>query len=348
MISKEQVIERLKTIKYPGFSRDIVSFGIIKDIVIQDSSVTVYLNFTTKDQKIKEQISTLVQEQIESMYDVADVQLQISESQQQPSHAPGGKKTQKLLTDVKYKIAIASGKGGVGKSTVAVNIALALTKQGARVGLLDADIYGPNVPIMMGTHERPKGSDDMILPLEKYGIKIMSIGFFLEDQTPVIWRGPLVGKAIEQLMRDVKWGDLDFFIIDMPPGTGDAQLSISSLTDLDGCLLVSTPQDVALADVIKGVYMFKKVNVEVLGLIENMSYFVCPHCNERTDIFAHGNTKKACKENNVPFIGEIPLDPKIRIGSDTGEPVVMGESDSPQAKAFFDITGQILEKFPSS
>ena len=349
VLTKEVVIERLKTIKYPGFSRDIVSFGIIKDIEIQNSTVNVVLSVTTQNQQVKDQIVTLVQEQLETMEQVQTVNLKTISPEaapQQAPHAPADKKREKLLKDVKYKIAVASGKGGVGKSTVAVNLALALAKKGAKVGLLDADIYGPNIPIMLGVDEQPKGQDGKVLPFEKYGIKLMSIGFFLDANAPIIWRGPLVGKAIEQLMRDVTWEDIDYFIVDMPPGTGDAQISLSSLIDLSGSVVISTPQDVALADVVKGVKMFQKVDVEILGLIENMSYFLCPHCDERTEIFSHGTTKKACEQLGVPFLGEIPLDTLIRIGGDEGKPIVATQPESTQAASFFTLADQILQKMP--
>ena len=358
-ITKNQVLERLKTIKYPGFSRDIVSFGLIKDVFVQGASVKVIMNITSGDKKIRDQIPELVREQLETMPDVENVAIETLANQEQqqsypsghPSghpigHAPGIKSGEKLLKDVNYKIAVSSGKGGVGKSTVAVNLALALAVKGARVGLLDGDIHGPNIPIMTGISEKPKGKDNKILPISKFGIKIMSIGFFLEKKMPVIWRGPMVGKAIEQLIRDVVWEDLDFFIIDMPPGTGDAQLSLSSLIDLTGSIVVSTPQDVALADVIKGVKMFQKVDVEILGLIENMSYFICPHCEKRTEIFAHGNTKKVCLDLDVPFIGEIPLDAEIRRGGDSGKPIVVAKPESSQALAFGEIAENILIKMP--
>lgn len=345
-LNKESVIERLKMIKYPGFSRDIVSFGIVKNLVIRDSSVFVTLNITSQNQQVREQIVTLVREQLESLPGVKKVELQTEVPEAPPSHAPSERAAEKLLSNVKYKIAVASGKGGVGKSTVAVNLALALADRGARVGLFDADIYGPNIPIMLGTREQPRGKEGKVLPLERYGIKLMSIGFFLEGNAPVIWRGPLVGKAIEQLMRDVAWEGIDFFLVDMPPGTGDAQLSLSSLIDLSGAIMVSTPQDVALADVIKGVKMFQKVNVTILGLVENMSYFVCPHCGERSEIFDHGNTQKACAELDVPYLGEIPFHTSIRIGSDQGKPIVVTEPESVQAQAFFEIAEKVIEKMP--
>ncbi len=352
VLSRELVMDRLKTIKYPGFSRNIISFGVVKNVTIQDSTVKVQLNFTTQNAEIREQIAILVREQLETMQQVKNVELQTTaQTAQAPpqasvSHAPADRESEKLLMDTKYRIAVASGKGGVGKSTVAVNLAIALAKRGARVGLLDADIYGPNIPIMLGAYEKPKGRDNKVLPLERYGIKLMSIGFFLDENSPIIWRGPLVGKAIEQLMRDVAWEDIDFFIVDMPPGTGDAQISLSSLTKLSGSVMVSTPQNVALTDVIKGVKMFQKVDVAIIGMVENMSYFICPHCGERTDIFAHGNTEKTSRNLGVPFLGSIPLDTAIREGGDEGKPIVAMRPDSPQAESFFAIADKILEKMP--
>ncbi|HHM24015.1 MAG TPA: iron-sulfur cluster carrier protein ApbC [Bacteroidetes bacterium] len=348
MINKDQVIERLKTVKYPGYSRDVVSFGVIKDVIIENSKVTLKLNLTSKDPKVRESIATMVREQVESMPGVTEVKLEQAAQEEKAgvSHAPGVKTSTKLLSDVKYKIAVASGKGGVGKSTVAVNLAVALAKRGARVGLFDADIYGPNMPMMMGASEKPKGQGERILPIERYGIKLMSIGFFIEKNNPVIWRGPLVGKAIEQLLRDVIWEDIDYFIFDMPPGTGDAQLSLSSLVNLSGSVIVTTPQEVALSDAVKGVLMFQKVDVPTLGIVENMSYFICPHCGKETDIFGRGGGKRISEELGVPFLGEVPLDPKIRELGDAGTPPVLAEPDSRYAQAFFSIADKILEKLP--
>jgi ATP-binding protein involved in chromosome partitioning len=236
-------------------------------------------------------------------------------------------------------IAVASGKGGVGKTTVAVNFALALAQTGAKVGLLDADIYGPNVPMMTGTEGKqltgaPSGK---IAPIEKYGLKIVSIGYVNQGDTAVIWRGPLVGRMIQQFLTDVEWGELDYLIVDLPPGTGDAQLTLSQSVALTGAVIVTTPQDVALTDAKKGINMFRKVEVPVLGVIENMSYFQCPHCSGRTEIFAHGGGKAAAEKFGVPFLGEVPLDTTIREGGDEGKPVVAQNDDSPVKKAFQQI-----------
>jgi len=247
------------------------------------------------------------------------------------------------MPNAKHIIAVASGKGGVGKSTVAVNFAIALAQTGAKVGLLDADIYGPNVPMMTGTEGKqltgaPSGK---IMPIEKYGLKIISIGFANQGDAAVIWRGPLVGRMIQQFLTDVEWGELDYLIVDMPPGTGDAQLTLSQSVALTGAVIVSTPQDVALSDAKKGINMFRKVNVPVLGLIENMSYFACPHCGERTEIFSHGGAKIAAQKFDVPFLGEVPLDIRIREGGDQGEPIVAQKSDSPIKEAFRTIAAQL-------
>ena len=226
-----------------------------------------------------------------------------------------------LIPTVKHTIAISSGKGGVGKSTVAVNLACALVKQGARVGLMDADMYGPNVPMMMGVHKQPEQQDGKLLPAESHGVKLISMGFFVPEETPLTWRGPMIHTAIQQFFRDVLWGDLDYLLVDLPPGTGDAQLSISQLVPLSGAVIVTTPQEVALHDSRKGLVMFQKVNVPILGIIENMSYYVCGKCGERTEIFSYGGGERAAEKLGLPFLGRIPIDPAIRAGGDSGMPI---------------------------
>ena len=247
-----------------------------------------------------------------------------------------------FLPGVKHVIAISSGKGGVGKSTVSVNLAVAMGLSGARVGLLDADIYGPNIPMMMGIEKTPEQRDGKISPAESHGVKLISMGFFVPEDQAVVWRGPMVHTAIQQLFRDVLWGELDYLLIDLPPGTGDAQLTLSQLVPLAGAVTVTTPQEVALHDVRKGMMMFQKVNVPLLGIVENMSYFVCGHCGERTEIFAHGGGERAAETLGVPFLGRVPIDPAIREGGDTGRPLVVADPNSPQAKAFREIAGQIM------
>ncbi|RMH07097.1 MAG: ATP-binding protein [Nitrospirae bacterium] len=248
---------------------------------------------------------------------------------------------QHLLPTVKYIIAISSGKGGVGKSTVAANLSVALTQLGAKVGLLDADIYGPNIPMMMGVHAAPGKEGDKIKPAQAYGVEVMSMGFFVPEDTAVVWRGPMVHTAIQQFFRDVLWGDLDYLLVDLPPGTGDAQLSLSQLIPLTGAVAVTTPQEVALHDVRKGLMMFTKVNVPLLGIIENMSYFVCGHCGTRTDIFSHAGGEQAAKKFNIPFLGRIPIDPAIREGGDCGVPIVVANPSSPQTQAFKDVAAAL-------
>ncbi len=239
-----------------------------------------------------------------------------------------------VLPGVKHVIAVASGKGGVGKSTVSTNLSVALAQGGARVGLMDADIYGPNIPMMMGVPEPPEKEGDKIKPAEAHGVKVMSMGFFVPEETAIVWRGPMVHTAIQQFFRDVLWGDLDYLLVDLPPGTGDAQLSLSQIVPLTGVVTVTTPQEVALYDVRKGLMMFKKVNVPLLGVIENMSFFVCGHCGERTEIFSFAGGERAAQKFEIPFLGRIPLDPAIREGGDAGMPIVAADPKSPLTLAF--------------
>jgi ATP-binding protein involved in chromosome partitioning len=260
-----------------------------------------------------------------------------------PGHVSGQHEQAKpnLLPDVKHIIAVSSGKGGVGKSTVAANLAVALAASGAKVGLIDADIYGPNIPRMLGVRTPPEQKDGKLLPAESHGVKLISMAFFVPEDTAIVWRGPMVHTAIQQFFRDVVWGELDYLLIDLPPGTGDAQLSISQLVTLAGVITVTTPQEVALHDVRKGMTMFQKVNVPLLGIVENMSYYVCGHCGERTEIFSHGGGERAAEKLGVPFLGHIPIDPAIRAGGDEGMPIVIAQPDSPLAKAFMAMAEKI-------
>jgi ATP-binding protein involved in chromosome partitioning len=250
-----------------------------------------------------------------------------------------------ILQDVRFKIAVASGKGGVGKSTVAANLALALQRLGHGVGLMDSDIYGPSQQMMMGIDEKPfVNPENQIVPIERYGVKVMSLGFLMDVDQPVIWRGPMVMKAVEQFLQDVAWGRLDYLIIDLPPGTGDAQLTLTQKIHLSGAVIVTTPQDVSLIDARKGLAMFQKVNVPVLGIIENMSYFICPQCGHREEIFKHGGGKKTADLLKVPFLGEIPLDPKVTLGGDSGRPIVAGDPEGGVTKAYLAIAESIAGK----
>ena len=256
---------------------------------------------------------------------------------------PQQQQKENLIPEVQNLIAISSGKGGVGKSTVTANLAVALRLTGLEVGIMDADIYGPNIPIMMGVTEPPKKEGEKILPAEGHGVKVMSMGFFVPEETPVVWRGPMVHGAIQQFFRDVLWGKLDYLLIDLPPGTGDVQLTLSQLVPLTGAITVTTPQEVALHDVRKGIMMFQKVNVPNLGVIENMSYHVCSHCGERSEIFSHGGGERAAEKFEVPFLGSIPLDTAIRQGGDMGTPIVIADPSSPQAKSFREIAATLVK-----
>jgi ATP-binding protein involved in chromosome partitioning len=261
----------------------------------------------------------------------------------QPSHGtPSPQGTTNLIPDVRHVIAVSSGKGGVGKSTVAANLACALALTGAKVGLLDADLYGPNIPMMMGSTRGPEQQEGKILPVETHGVKLISMAFLVPEDTPLVWRGPMVHQYLQAFLRDVLWGELDYLLIDLPPGTGDVQLSLSQMVPLAGAITVTTPQEVALHDVRKGMAMFQKVNVPLLGIIENMSFFICGHCGERTEIFSHGGGERAAEKLGVPFLGRIPIDPAIRDGGDTGHPIVVADPSSPQAAAFRAIAQKLV------
>jgi len=261
---------------------------------------------------------------------------------------PQGTEHDNPIPDVKHVIAVSSGKGGVGKSTVAVNLSVSLALSGAKVGLMDADIYGPNIPMMMGVTQPPEKEGEKIKPAEGHGIKVISMGYFVPDDTPVVWRGPMVHSAIQQFFRDVVWGALDYLLIDLPPGTGDVQLTLSQLVPLTGAVTVTTPQEVALHDVRKGIMMFKKVNVPILGIIENMSYFICGHCGERSEIFSYGGGERAAEKFGVPFLGRIPIDQTIREGGDQGMPIAIAQPTSPQAALFKDVAESLVKQIRQS
>jgi ATP-binding protein involved in chromosome partitioning len=343
MLDNKSVLEALKEVKYPGFSRDIVSFGIVDSININDAAVQVNLVLKSQDTSIGDKIKNDVGNYLEKKFPdyKFDIVLDVKPPQQ---HGPQKSAPVAYLPSVKYKVAVASGKGGVGKSTVAVNLAVALAKIGIKTGLLDADIYGPSIPLMFGAKDKPYYDGEKIHPLEAYGVQIMSLGFLVDNDDAVIWRGALVTRALQQLMQDVKWPELDIMLFDMPPGTGDAQLTLSQSVALDGAVIVSTPQDVALMDAVKGVKMFRKVNVPIVGIIENMSYFICPDCGTRTDIFSHGGVAKECDKHDTKLLGEIPIDAEIRIGGDEGKPIVESNPESAQSKAFFTIAEKIKEE----
>jgi len=351
MPTQEQVLEALKKVKFPGLSRDIVSFGFVRDVQIDGGTVSFTIHFQTENPSIGEQIARDAYAAVKALEGVSEVRLKLDIGGRggAATSSAGGQMAPGALEGVKYRIAVASGKGGVGKSTVSTNLALSLRALGYSVGLLDADIYGPSQQMMLGIEGRPQidEHDEKIMPMERHGITTMSLGLITDPDTPVIWRGPMVMKAIDQFLTDVKWGTLDFMIIDLPPGTGDAQLTLTQKAGLTGAVVVTTPQDVALIDARKGLAMFRKVNVPVLGIIENMSYYICRHCGEREEIFGHGGGKKTADMLGVPFLGEVPIDPKVVVGGDTGQPIVASDPESPASMAFKELARQVVEQVQS-
>jgi ATP-binding protein involved in chromosome partitioning len=341
MISEQAIRDHLKRISYPGSSRDIVTLGLVGEIVVKGDDVIIHLRPSSATQEVLRHISGRITAALSAVPGIKHVsvhggQPQGTASQPPPVAAPA----QTPLPGVQRIIAVASGKGGVGKSTVSVNLALALKALGNRVGLLDADIYGPSVPLMMGTEATPRaGQDKKIYPVEKYGISLISMGFFLDDKSPVIWRGPIVMGIIRQFLRDVLWGELDYLVVDLPPGTGDAALTLAQEVPLNGGVIVSTPQDVALLDVQRGIAMFRQVNVPILGIIENMSYYLCPHCGEREDIFGHGGAGKT----GLEVIGEVPIVEEVRTGGDIGKPIIIQQPEHPVSQIFLHLAARILE-----
>jgi ATP-binding protein involved in chromosome partitioning len=351
-VSEAQVLEALKTISDPGKSEDIVSLGMISGLVVKDGNVGFAIEIDPQRASEYESVRKAAESAIDGISGVLSVTAVLTahnkaQAPQQPKQQAGPQKSggKQAVPGIKHIVAVASGKGGVGKSTVATNIALALSAAGHSVGLLDADIYGPSQPRMMGITGRPESPDgERLEPMENHGIKVMSMGFLVPEDTPMIWRGPMVMSALQQLMREVNWGLLDVMIVDMPPGTGDAQLTMAQDVPLAGSVIVSTPQDIALLDARKGLNMFRKVEVPVLGIVENMSYFSCPHCGERSEIFSHGGAREEADRLGIDFLGEIPLDIAIRETSDSGQPIVVSDPESPHSKTFRSIADQIWEK----
>lgn len=341
-LNEKQIEALLKQVKYPGFSRDIVSFGIVRRIEAQGTEATITLEFSTDKEEISKKVSddvnaVLKANGVERV--IVDVEHKVPQKQQ----ANQEPEQETLVPTVKHVIAVASGKGGVGKSTIAANLAVALAKDGLKVGLLDTDIHGPSVQMLLGLTDEPKGVEgqkNKILPMEAYGVKAMSMGVLVDTDTPLIWRGPMISSAVEQLLKDVVWGDLDILVLDMPPGTGDIQLTVAQKVKLEGAVIVTTPQELALIDARKGISMFQKVEVPVLGLVENMSYFIAPDTGKRYEIFANGGARKEAMRQRVPFLGEVPLQPEIREGSDSGKPVAA--TDSPAAAVFDGIAQSVI------
>ena len=344
-ISEEQVKNALKSVKYPGFTRDIISFGLVKSIQIDNGDVKVQLALATNDPNIPATIKNDAERALGTIEGIRSAKVLID------IHAPPGGAGAGTVTTripgVRHVIAVASGKGGVGKSTVAANLAVALEQTGMRIGLCDCDIYGPSISLMFGTRERPTATDEnMIVPIEQYGLRLMSMGFLLDDTSPAILRGPMVTRYTQQFLRQVEWGELDYLVLDLPPGTGDIQLTIVQTVALSGAIIVTTPQEVALIDARKAATMFEKVNVPVLGLVENMSYFVSPSDNKRYDIFGTGGGEREAKRLRVPLLGQVPIDIATRESGDRGIPIVSEDPKSPVTAEFKRIAQDIRKMLP--
>jgi len=344
-LSEDAILEQLKTVKYPGFSRDIVSFGLIKGMNIDGGRVGLRMEVTTADKEIPKTLRREVTAALKALEGVeaVDAVIDVAEPAQAAMGAGSNMPTQQKIDGVRHVIAVASGKGGVGKSTVAANLALALAKEGAKVGLCDCDMYGPSVALMFGTSERPYASQDesRIIPIEAHGLKLMSMGFLTDDDNPAILRGPMVTRYTQQFLRSVEWGELDFLILDLPPGTGDIQLTIVQTVALSGAVIVTTPQEVALIDARKASAMFAKVNVEVIGIIENMSYFLCPDNGKRYPIFGEGGGAREAERFGVPLLAQVPLEMDVRTSGDAGTPMVLSHPESTSAQAFTSASGKV-------
>ncbi len=347
-VSEEQVLDALKSINDLENNEDIVSSGMISGLVVKDGNVGFAIEIDPQRASEYEPLRTAAEKAVDEIPGILSVTAVLTAHKQAEAPqqaAPQQGRGKQMVPGVKHIVAVASGKGGVGKSTVATNVALALAAAGHSVGILDADIYGPSQPRMMGITGRPDSPDgERLEAMQNYGVKVMSMGFLVPEETAMIWRGPMVTSALQQLMRDVNWGLLDVMIVDMPPGTGDAQLTMSQEVPLAGAVIVSTPQDIALLDARKGLNMFRKVEVPVLGIVENMSYFSCPHCGERSDIFSHGGAREEAERLGIDFLGEIPLDIAIRETSDGGRPIVVSDPDNEHSKAFRAIADRIWQK----
>jgi ATP-binding protein involved in chromosome partitioning len=330
-VEQAPVLEALKVVRDPDLNRDIVSLGFIKDLKIDGGRVAFTIELTTPACPVKDQMRDQARAAVMRVPGVTSVDVQMSAQVREAAAPDAGRQS---LPGVKNVIAVGAGKGGVGKTTLAVNLAIALAKCGSKVGMIDGDIYGPNVPMMLGVKAQLLTDGQKIIPAEKYGLQVISMGFLTSDDAPIIWRGPMLHGALQQFFREVKWVDLDYLVIDMPPGTGDVALSLSQTVPVAGAIVVTTPQQVSLADSRRAVAMYKKLNIPPLGMIENMSYFVCPDCSHESDIFGRGGGEQLAAELNVPFLGRIPIYQPIREGGDAGVPLLISEPESPAARAF--------------
>ena len=357
-VTEATVLGALRSVTDPDGGKDVVSLGLVQDLRIVEGEVSFTLAFTGQSPQTKVALHSGASKAVGQIPGVGRVSVKMGSGaaphahahgpaapQARPAAPPGpAARSPEFIPEVKHTVAVSSGKGGVGKSTVAVNLALALQRGGAATGLVDVDVYGPDVPLMMGAKGRPGMFDNRIIPVEVHGVKIMSIGLLVDEREALVWRGPMIHSAVQQFLRDVAWGALDYLVFDMPPGTGDAQLSLSQIIPLSGVVMVTTPQDVALLDVRKGLAMFRKLNVPILGVVENMSYFVAPDTGTRYAIFGEGGGARIAEEFGVPLLGQIPLEMETRRGGDAGVPIVVGQPDSSQAAAFRAIAVAVTER----
>ncbi len=340
-VTEEQVVDALRPIVDPDFNKSIVDLGFVKNVQIEGDRVAFDIELTTPACPVKAEFERAARERVQALDGVGEVA--VTMTAQTRSSVP--QSDESVLPGVRNTIAVASGKGGVGKSTTAINLALALRANGATVGVLDADVYGPSLPLLTGVYDRPVAQNRRIFPLEAYGLQLMSMGFFLTDESPVIWRGPMVHGLVKQFLTDVEWGELDYLVLDLPPGTGDAALTLTQMAPLSGAVIVTTSNDLSVVDARKGLRMFEKVEVPVLGVVENMSYFTPPELpDKKYYIFGEGGGKRIAEELGVDFLGEVPIDPRVVEGGDKGRPILVHAPDSPTAGAFRDIAGVVTRK----
>ncbi len=341
----DEVYGVLKNVRHPAFEKDIVSEGLIKDLAVEDKSVYITLLIPENKRNAEAELRKKVENAVKMLSWVEKINISVNYSKPEKTKPRPGTVAKRAIPGVRHVIAVTSGKGGVGKSTVSANLALALHQLGFKVGLFDGDIYGPSIPKMFGVERiLPRVENNKMVPVERFGIKILSIGLMIEEDTPVIWRGPLVHKAYEQFFFDSNWGDLDFLVVDFPPGTGDPQISAAQLTPIRGGIAVTTPQDVSIQDVKKAIRMMEKMDVPIIGVVENMSYYVCPQCGYRAHIFGTGGGERIEREMGVPLLGQIPIDPKVTASGDSGIPVMILSEDLEIKNAFTDIAKKVAQK----